>query len=256
MHALLRSIGLAALLAAAGPAAQAACDTGLAERMHAKLHPRRALDHERAVCEPWRGVPGRFIVVLPLPRATAESGSTRFDLDVMVVEQADNGNTERTRVVSRLFEEDALSEDAVRITSIRLDSARYALAPEARAFGLRIQRQGASRANPYASESLSLYLPQGARLAKVLDGLEMTLEQGEWDTHCSGSFETVRGALSVERAAAGGHAELVLRQSRSIERSSPMGDECVSQSERQSLKPRVLRYDGTRYRPVGSAAPN
>lgn len=249
-----RALFIGWLLAGSGIAAHAACDTGLAERMHAKLHPKRTLDHERAVCEPWRGVPGRFIVVLPLPRPSTEPGTTQFDLDVLVVQQADNGNTDRAKIVSRLFEEDVLTEDAVRISEIRVDGARYALAPDARAFGLRVLRQGSSRANPYSNESLTLYVPQGPKLAKVLDGLELTLEQGEWDTNCTGSFETMRGSLSVARSGTGGYADLVLRQARSESRSSPLGDECVTQAQRQTFKTRLLRYDGTRYRLAKGAA--
>lgn len=257
MRRLRRALFVGSVLGGLAIAAHAVCDTGLAERMHAKLHPKRTLDHERAVCEPWRGVPGRFIVVLPLPRPSTEPGTTQFDLDVLVVQQADNGNTDRAKIVSRLFEEDALTEDAVRIGEIRVDSARYTLAPDARAFGLRILRQGSSRANPYSNESLSLYVPQGPKLAKVLDGLELTLEQGEWDTNCTGSFETVRGSLSVARGgAAGGYADLVLRQARSESRSSPLGDECVAQDQRQTFKSRLLRYDGTRYRLAKGAAPD
>jgi len=255
MRRLRRALLLGGLLGSFGIASQAACDTGLAERMHAKLHPKRTLDHERAVCEPWRGVPGRFIVVLPLPRPSTEPGTRQFDLDVLVVQQADNGNTERAKVVSRLFEEDVLTEDAVRIGEIRVDGTRYALAPDARAFGLRILRQGSSRANPYSNESLSLYVPQGPKLAKVLDGLELMLEQGEWDTSCTGSFETVRGSLSVARGSTGGYADLLLHQARSESRSSPLGDECVTQAQRQTFKSRVLRYDGTRYRLAKGAAP-
>src|SRR5262245_7092596 len=70
-------------------AGHAACDSGLAERMHAKLHPKRTLDHELALCEPWKALPGRFIVVLPMPQSARESGTARFDLDVLVVQQAD-----------------------------------------------------------------------------------------------------------------------------------------------------------------------
>lgn len=255
-RALLARVLLAGVvLTGCAGAARAACDTGLAERMHAKLHANRTLDHERAVCEPWRGVPGRFIVVLPLPRAGSEPGQAEFDLDVLVVQQADNGNTERARVVSRSFEDAALTEDAVRIAEIKVDTARYLLGPDARAFGLRVLRQGSSRANPYASETLSLYVPQGPKLLQVLDGLEIALDQGEWDTSCTGSFETVRGTLSVARASTGGWADLLLRQTRSDSRSGPLGDECITQQQPQTYKSRVLRFDGSRYRLTKAAAP-
>jgi hypothetical protein len=239
---------LAGLLATLCAAGHAACDTGLAERMHAKLHPQRPLDHERAVCQPWRGFTGRFIVVLPLPRPSSEPDFTEFDLDVLVVQQADNGNTERATVVNRLFQPAALSEGAVRIGEIKVDTARYTLAGDARAFGLRVTRQGSSRANPYSSETLTLYLPQGPKLVKVLDGLEVTLERGEWDTNCAGTFETVRGSLSVARSTSNGYADLVLRRARSQRRSSPQGDECVTQERPAKLTSTTLHYDGRSYR--------
>ena len=246
---MVRTLLAAGLLGAFCVAGHAACDTGLAERMHAKLHPTRVLDHERAVCEPWRGLPGRFIVVLPLPRPSTEPGTTQFDLDVLVVQQADNGNTERAKIVSRLFEESALTEDAVHIGEIKVDAARYTLAADARAFGVRILRQGSSRANPYSEETLTLYVPQGQKLAKVLDALPVTLERGEWDTNCTGNFETVRGTLSVARGSThSGYADLILRESRSRSRSTPQGEECTTHEQAPTFKSTVLRYDGAGYR--------
>jgi hypothetical protein len=246
---MVRTLLAAGLLGAFCVAGHAACDTGLAERMHAKLHPQRALDHERAVCEPWRGLPGRFIVVLPMTRPSSEPGTALFDLDVLVVQQADNGNTERATIVSRLFEESALAEDAVRIGEIKVDTARYTLAADARAFGVRILRQGSSRANPYSEETLTLYVPQGQKLAKVLDALPVTLERGEWDTNCTGNFETVRGTLSVARGSThSGYADLILRESRSRSRSTPQGEECTTHEQAPTFKSTVLRYDGAGYR--------
>ncbi|MBO9650382.1 MAG: hypothetical protein J7605_17915 [Variovorax sp.] len=249
-----RQLVAACLLGLACAAGHAACDTGLAERMHAKLHPKRTLDHERAVCEPWRGSPGRFIVVLPMPQSGGDPDTTRFDLDVLVVQQADNGNTERAKIVSRLLDESALTEDAIRIAEIRLDPARYTLAPDARAFGLRVLYQGSSRANPYSRETLTLYLPQGPKLGKVLDELEMTLERGEWDTNCTGTFETTRGTLSVMHSTSGGLADLTLRRTRSGSRNLLQGEECVTQERPATLSTTVLRYDGTVYRVPKRAA--
>ncbi len=236
------------LLAAFGAAGHAACDTGLAERMHAKLHPHRTLDNARAACEPWRGLPGRFIVVLPLPRPSSRSGFTEFDLDVLVVRQADNGNTERATIESRLFQQAALTEDALRIREIRVDTARYLLAKDARAFGLRIAHRAVSRAQPLASETMSLYLPDGPKLTVVLDSLELTLERGEWDSSCSGNFEAVRGSLSVARSTSNGFADLLMRRTRSEIRSTAQGSECVTHEQPAKFTSTVLRYDGTQYR--------
>jgi hypothetical protein len=231
-----------------GIAAHAACDSGLAERMHAKLHPGRQLDHERAACQPWRAFPGRSIVVLPLPRPGSEPDFAEFDLDVLVVQQADNGNTERMTIVSRLFEEKALTHDAIRIEEIRVDTARYRLAQEARAFGVRVRYQGSSRANPYANETLSLYVPQGPRLAKVLDGLEMSLQRGEWDMQCAGTFESVRGSLSLGPGASNGYTDLTLHRTHIESVNRRQGEECAIEEEPARFSSAVIRYDGRAYR--------
>ena len=239
-----------AAIASFGTAAQAACDTGLAERMHGKLHPDRALDHERAVCEPWRGFLGRFIVILPMPVpvALSEPGLTEYDVDVLVVQQADNGNTERARIISRVIEPRGLSEDSTRIASIKIDTARYTLAPDARAFGVRIVYQSAVRESPYESERLSLYVPDGAKLKKVLDELELERQSGDWDTNCSGTFRTVRSTLSIARTTTNGYGDLMLRQTGSNSRSSLVSDECVTRERPATFRSVPLHFDGDQYR--------
>ncbi len=243
-----RAVAIALWLGSSCVAAHAACDSGLAERMHAKLHPGRPLDHERAVCQPWRAFPGRSVVVLPLPRKGSEPDFTEFDLDVLVVQQADNGNTDRTAIVSRLLEAKALADGAIRIEEIRIDTARYRLARDAGAFGLRVRYQGTSRANPYANETLSLYVPQGSRLAKVLDGLEMSLQRGEWDTQCAGNFETARGSLSLGPGTGNGYADLVLHRTRIESINRLQGEECVTQEQPARFGTTTMRYDGSAYR--------
>ena len=238
-----------ALLVSVCATAHAACDTGLAERMHSKLNPNRTLDHDRAVCEPWRGFMGRFIVVLPLPvpAADSEPGLTEYDVEVLVVQQADNGNTDRARIVSRLSEPRALSEDTTRIASIRVDTARYNLTSDAKAFGIRTVYRSAATETPYESERLSLYVPDGAKLYKVLDELEMERQSGIWDTDCTGTFRTMRSTLSVARTTTGGYADLALRQTRSVSRSAMAGDECVTRERPATFRSASLRFDGTRY---------
>jgi hypothetical protein len=245
----LLATALAALLGACCGTAQAACDTGLAERLHAKLHPKQALDHDLAVCEPWRGNPGRSIVVLPIPRPGSEEGARELDLDVLVVQQADNGNSERAAVVSRLFQPRALTEDAVRISEIRVDTARYRLAPDVRAFGLRVMHRNISRANPFSNETLTLYLPQGAKLNKVLDAFEMNFERGEWDTLCTGEFESRRSLLSIAKTTSNGLADLVVRRTDWDSRNVVQDEDCVERQRPPSSSSLTLHYDGSHYRP-------
>ena len=102
--------------------------------------------------------------------------------------------------------------------------------------------QADSRANPYASETLSLYLPRGERLLKLLDGLELYRERGEWDTQCAGRFETVRGSLSLAPGTSQGYADLLLNRIHTEQVSRMEGDECVTQEQSARLSSTTLRY--------------
>ena len=242
---------LAAVLLLALPAltAQAACESGLAERMHAKLHPQRQLDGERAACKLWPAFPGRSIVVLPMPRPSPEPGVTAYDLEVLVIQRPDNGNTERDTILSRLFEPAALTSDAIAIDDIRIDTARYTLAADTRAFGIRVRYRGSSRANPYASETLRLYAMKGVKLHKALDEIELDMDGGEWDTSCNGRFDQVRSTLSVARTTNEGYADLLVQRTRTENRASTQeGGECVEKAMPAQLRTYTLHYDGETYR--------
>jgi hypothetical protein len=231
-------------------AAQAACESGLAERMHAKLHPARQLDTERAACTPWPAFAGRSIVVLPMPRPSPEPGETSYDLEVLVIQRPDNGNTERDTIVGRLFDPAALAtEDAIAIQDIRIDTARYTLAPEVRAFGLRVRYRGSSRTNPYASETLRLYAMQGAKLRKVLDEIELDMDGGEWDSTCTGHFSQVRSVVSVARSTSQGRADLLVQRTQVESRAEPQeGGGCAEKTLPPRLRSYTLHYDGETYR--------
>jgi len=243
----IRKLAIALCFFAAISTGYAACDSGLAGRMNAKLHPGRAFDEERAACKNWPGVLGRSIVVLPLPRADTEPGVTEFDLEVLIVQQADNGNTDRSTISSRLFEQKVLLEDAVHIDDIRIDTAHYPLATDARAFGVRVRYSGSSRANPYANETLTLYMPQGDRLRKVLNGLEISMDRGEWDSNCVGTFEQMRGTLSIASTRSNGLSDLTLRRTLTNSNSSFVEGECADDLHASSFESVALRYDGTSY---------
>ena len=240
---------LLALALLGTPAVHAACESGLAERMHAKLHPKRKLDESLAACKPWPAYPGRSIVVLPLINGASTAQGKVLDLEVLVIQRPDNGNTERDTVLARLFQPEALEEDVIRIQDIRIDTGRYVLAPDARAFGLRVRYSSSSRTHPLSSETLRLYVPQGGRLRPVLDEVEVDRDGGEWDMRCNGRFEQLRTLLSVGKPRADGYAELSLSRSLTQSRAQLQEDgECHERALPPRYSTELLHYDGERYR--------
>ena len=249
---LMRFLRHAALLLgiSAASLSHAACESGLAERMHARLHPDRLLDGRLAACKPWSGALGRIVVVLPMPRASGDPGAaTVYDLDVLLVQRPDNGNTERDMVIGRLFQAEALDEEAVAIQEILVDTGRYVLAPDARAFGLRVRYRGTTRGDTFASETLRLYVMQGGKLREVMQEVELDNESGEWNADCTGRFRQLRSMLSTRPNRKSAFADLVLARTVVQSRGQMQEDgRCAEQAQPAHYGTVVLRYDGERYR--------
>lgn len=229
----------------------AACESGLAERMHAKLHPNRPLDERLAACKVWPAFPGRSIVVLPMPRETTDTGGKVFDLELLLIQRPDNGNTERDTVIGRLFQPEALDEDATTsIQDIRVDTSRYVLSADARAFGLRIRyKNGSTSAGPLASETVRLYVHHANKLRQVLQEIELDHDNGGWDATCTGHFEKLRTMLSVGKASSNGFADLLLSRTLVQSRAQEQEDQtCVERALPAKFSTVTLRYDGERFR--------
>lgn len=244
-HATLLLLGISA-----ASLSHAACESGLAERMHARLHPGRLLDERLAACKPWPGALGRIVVVLPMPRPSGDASAAKvYDLEVLLVQRPDNGNSERDTVIGRLFQAEALDEEGVAIQEILVDTGRYVLAPDARAFGLRVRYRGTTRGDTFASETLRLYVAQAGKLREVLQEVELDNESGEWNADCTGHFRQLRSMLSVRPNRNSAFADLVLARTVAQSRGQMQEDgSCAEQAQPAHYGTVVLRYDGERYR--------
>lgn len=228
----------------------AACESGLAERMHARLHPNRPLDERLAACKAWPGALGRIVVVLPMPRPSGDPSATKvYDLEVLLVQRPDNGNTERDTIVGRLFQTEALDEEGVAIQEILVDTGRYVLAPDARAFGLRVRYRGTTRSDTFASETLRLYVVQGGKLREVMQEVELDNESGEWNADCTGRFRQLRSMLSTRPNRSAAFADLVIARTTVQSRGQMQEDgSCAERPQSPQYATVVLRYDGEHYR--------
>lgn len=243
----MRSLGLLLCLAALHSTALAACQTGLAERLHAKLNLQRPLLHELAVCEPWRVHLGRSIVVLPMPGRAPDT----LDLEVLVVQQPDNGNSDRATVLAQARQTvPSGGADDLAVTDIELDGARYRLSSDLRSFGLRITRRSTATQQPASSETLSLFaLAAHNHLELLLDELAIRRERGQWTAGCAGRFEKHESQVVVSRSSASkGLADLRVSRSDWQSVNELQGEDCVESSERPRYSEGVLRYDGSQYR--------
>ncbi|MBN6152680.1 hypothetical protein JR065_20315 [Xanthomonas sp. AmX2] len=248
-------IGLAA--AAGSAQAQApplACRTQLLDSVGAGSAGADALPRAAIVaqaCKPWPYDPGVTLAAVAYARGEAASGERDIELRVAMLSSAD---AQVLATYSRALVEDAgLELDA---HALRLDTARYDLAPGVRAVGvvLHNQARGPSCPDFAYNDELTLLVRDGRQLRPVLQQSLQAWQRvagepcGPADKPVVTDQASVTVALGRQRHA--GFVDLVLDARIARER-FPGGTHTPNpliRRERQSL-----RYDGHQYRPVAGA---
>ena len=198
------------------------------------------------VCKVWPAHDNLLLVAVPRMDAKSSLETDRVgDLDILVVDRATH------KTLQRLTLPDAMSDDAVQITKVEFDTARYVLAPGIQAFGLRIHRTGASRVNPFGETSLRLFtMREGASgmLRVVLDRLSTARSGGEWDGNCAGTFSDSKAVLAMTNDVHQGFFDIRVSVTGedTTEGVGKQGD-CKESVTKTPRAQHTLAYDGKRY---------
>jgi len=194
-------------------------------------------------CKAWPANPDLLLVAVPLMQDTPDpENGHEGDLEVLVLDRQTLQVRQRRTLV------DLMSDDALRIASLSFDTARYDVTADRRAFGIRIEREGASRANPLDETSLRLFTVEDKELRLVLDGLIVNHSSGQWDTSCAGKFTERAVSLAMGTAQTKGYRDLVATDSHSSSRAAVQQGGCEEKTVSQGKTRHTLRFDGTRYR--------
>lgn len=196
----------------------------------------------RADCKIWPADPSKTIVALARYQANSSMSSPPsddglYDLDV-VVAQTTSGD-----ILQRIFQKGALVSDALYLKTITIDTGRYDLAPDVRAFGVR-----AMRGNPHADfETLNLYVARNDELRPLLQNLVTLKLFGEPQGlgGCSHSSETKR-TLTMAKTKQHGFADLLVLETGIEQEQTVVHDGCQI-DENKSAHHYELRFDGTSY---------
>jgi hypothetical protein len=206
-----------------------------------KLHPGRELNAEMAVCKVSPADPKQTFAVLPLVQPGATDDGAVYDVDVLVA------NSDTGAIIAHIFEPAAIMSDAIVLRGIVLDTARYQLAPQMRAFGVRVNYEGSSRVDPMSDTSLDLYVLDGNSLRRVAADLTMSTQSGDWDGNCAGTFSDISRTLSFGPTARNGYATLLVAEKSVDSVNKPSGSECATKEKPAVRKNYSLEYDGAKY---------
>lgn len=196
-----------------------------------------AIDASRGACRVWPADTSLTLLAVPVLGPEEFNGEVQQgDLDVLVVDST----TLRPRAGLRLA--DVMSSDAIHVDSVSLDTARYRLAPDVRAFGIRSSRSNSSQPNPFSDTRLQLLVFDGTTLKTITGQIVVSSSGGEWDTRCAGEFHETKRTLEVGPLPAQGWATLTVRErsATTASREDANGN-CVEEREDLPVRSFTLR---------------
>lgn len=207
----------------------------------ARIQLAEAFNPHAVVCRTWPAHPELTLMAVPLMQKE-DAGDNEGDLELFVLDSSNATIRQRLRLPGRM------SDDAVRISSIAFDTARYQVAPGQTAFGLRITKENNSRANPFGETDLWLYTFNGNQLKPVLNGIVVDTNGGEWDTNCAGSFSQTKRTLAMASAAHNGYADITITEAKSSSTNVvDKAGECQSHDAKPLRTTYRLAHDGKQY---------
>lgn len=200
------------LLVSLSSLSHADCE-GITERLRLALHPDSQADEAPGFsdCKVWPVDPSESLVAF----AYSQQGSSfsvppipgvgLYDLDVLVEK------TESGEILRRLFQKGVLHSDAVALSGITIDTARYTLTREVRSFGVRADFSQHGGSNPIHYQVINLYVNQGKQLKQVLSNLIMFQENAErLGDGCSGMSSVTERKLSIAKTRSHGYTDFSL----------------------------------------------
>lgn len=201
---------------------------------------------EEVACKVWPYKTELTLLAVPLKEAApAENDLTRGDIEVIVA------NSATGKPVARRLEAGMADADAIQFSGITLDTARYDVTAQTRAFGVVTRQSGSSRVNPYLSQALWLYSFDGARIERLLDGLVVDELSGENDGNCTGATAQIKRSVSILPEATAGYHDLGVEETSVTSNSKESNGECVSQEMPAETTQRRLQFRNYRYRSEG-----
>ncbi|PXZ03702.1 hypothetical protein DKK70_15905 [Gilliamella apicola] len=202
-----------------------------------KYHSSRESD--MPVCKIWPADESKTIVVLPFPRGSDDS--IFYDLDVLLID------TQSGEVIAHNWEPDAFVSDAIQLVGFGIDTARYQLNNESRAFGVRVGFRGSSSVYPFYEQQINLYVQQNEKLNRIVNQLVLKTSGGEM-YNCKGEFHNNDAVLLLGNSSTNNFKDLIVsdKEQKGIIKVNSEG-ECVEEITESTKREYILYYNGVEY---------
>lgn len=224
------------------PIAMADCQEQLKSLSH-QLYGKRTVDDDNLnVCKVWPYSPDKTIMVM-LVNQPEERDRDVYDYDVDVVVT----DTQSGKILARNYHPHAITNDAIALSHVTIDTARYQLTPELRAFGVRFNSHGSSRVNPIYYSNLNLYVLKDRVLPLMVNQLTVEDFGAEWDGDCAGYSDKTTRTLSISKTSTSGFADLSVHEVSTHTESAKRNNDCEDTAVSKTQANYTLHFNGINY---------
>lgn len=218
----------------------------LAEKVFAQLKLNKSdINEELYVEKILPNMKSQTVMVIPKYRKNESDGYGNFyqelDAYIIIVENTTG------KILYQYYEEEAWTSDAIRLTSINVDTGIFTLNNETRAFGIVASYSSSSQPNPHHHIDLSLFIKSNKTLKKVLSNFTIITFGGEWDMKCVGEFEDIASTIIIDtKNKSKNFNGLLIKDKITKTINSAVKDDCL-EKKTISNKTRKLKYNGFEY---------
>jgi hypothetical protein len=187
---------------------------------------------------------GKTALIIPKYKVNEEDqyGNFYFEIEPYII----IADQKTGKVLNQYRIPEEWVSDAVKLSSITIDTGLYHLNANTRAFGVRVDYSGSSNPNPYGRSDLSLFIIQNNSIKRVLKDYTISDYHGEWDTRCTGEFEEMSAVIDIDKIQSKGYNNLILKITDQMTKSTRTSDDCV-EKKKTTKRIKTLKFSGTEY---------
>lgn len=153
-------------------------------------------------------------------------------------------------IVHMYHKDNEWTSDAMQLTGITIDTAPYILNASTRAFGIRLSYLGSSRVSSFSGTFISLFIPEGKKLVKILEDYPVVITRGESGMGCEGYNEWTETFLIMTDKLTNGYKDILAKSTittTTFKEFNPKESDC-DEEQSTEYQTNTICFDAEKYK--------
>lgn len=180
-------------------------------------------------------------VVIPEINEMGENNTFSYDAHILLLD------TIAKKVLYQYDEKKYWQSSSSALSEITIDASPYALNKKTIAFGIVSAYVGRSQQSPLNEKLISLFIPEGTGLKKVLNNLTVNEFSGEREGKCGGEFEKDMSVINLTEDSNNGFVDLEIKTTTQKITGVEKKGKCDEKVTDEYTESKTLTFDGEIY---------